>query len=196
MRYTLRSGVERRFSNRFGSNFRFGLPLVLALLILTWAVLHSNNSRINHKPLTLGIYTIKSPNNSGSNNSKSGNSNTSKNNKDTTASGSIPGASPTGTNFQPAATIGGGGSGGSLSSTVGSVQGTTTTGGQGGGSGGGTSGGGGGTVTPPPPPTSTVTCNNTGGVLPMTCTACAPPLLVPVGQKVLLYSTGSCTLIN
>jgi hypothetical protein len=55
-----------------------------------------------------------------------------------------------------------------------------------GGRGGGGSGGSGGTII----------CDNTGGYLPMTCTACTPDMVVPAGQKVLLSLEGTCALIN
>lgn len=186
MKYTIQQGVERAFSERIKGNLQILIPLLVVLAGVTaWALMPHGN---HQKPQTLGIYTVKTPDQASatSNNSKD------KNNKDAAAGGTSSAATP-GT-ISPiagrSASLGArsGGLGGAVSPVTG-----TTTGGLGGGLGGGGGTGGGGVSTPPAP---TATCVNTGGITPLTCTACTPPLLVPVGQKVLLYNNGTCVLAN
>jgi hypothetical protein len=45
-------------------------------------------------------------------------------------------------------------------------------------------------------PSGTVVCDNRGGVLPMTCTACAPSVVVPAGQKAVIATDPACALVN
>jgi hypothetical protein len=183
VKYTIQQGVERAFSERFKGNLQILIPLLLVLAgVTTWALMPHGS---HQKPKTLGIYTIKTSDQTGANNSngkkKNGNNNSS--------SGSLSVSSQP-SSIAPisgrSASISGGTSLGSTVAPVGSAV-APVTGGMGGGLGGG------GVTTPPAP---TITCVNTGGLTPLTCTACTPPLLVPVGQKVLLYNNGTCTLTN
>lgn len=62
MKYTIQHGVERQFSERVNSNLHFILPLLVILAGVTFFLMNAQNSdRKPTKPLTLGIYTINSP---------------------------------------------------------------------------------------------------------------------------------------
>ena len=172
MRYTIRDGAERPFSGRAKENLRYLLPLLVILVGVLFFALSPNDNKNNQKPYTLGVYTVKSPNTPAGNN----NSNNSSGND---GSSSSPTTSPTALSVN---TVSG------LGSTDNSAPTPTVTVPVGGMGGGGDTGG--------SPPTSVIACDNTGGILPITCEACAPALVVPVGQKVLLSSSGSCSLLN
>src|SRR5665213_585659 len=116
MRYTIRAGVEHPYSALASDSSRFILPLIVILAGVLYFGLHSYQLHKPASPLTLGIYTVKTPDNSGS--SLSG-SNSSGNSSDPSLSGS---ANQTGIN---PASLSSGSSVGSASSTVGGMGGGT-----------------------------------------------------------------------
>jgi hypothetical protein len=61
MRYTIRAGVNHPFSERAGDNSRFILPLLVILAGVLFFVQNPYHIRKNVSPLTLGIYTVKTP---------------------------------------------------------------------------------------------------------------------------------------
>lgn len=62
MKYTIQHGVERQFSERVNRNLHYLLPLLVILAGVTFFLLNLQNSgRKAPDPLTLGIYTINSP---------------------------------------------------------------------------------------------------------------------------------------
>lgn len=190
MKYTIRDGVEHPFSERASQSFRYILPLLVILTgVLVFALNQNHNSR-QAKPVTLGIYSIKSSSKTGGGTSSAGSDNK------TGGSGAAP-DSPAAADTMASSMAGQSVAPVSLPGSTSTSPVTGATGGMGGGlDGGGTTDSGGTPAIPPSAPTTTVTCDNTGGLLPMTCGVCASDFMVPVGQKVLLSSSGSCTLIN
>jgi len=202
MKYTIQKGVERPFLGRISDNARFLLPLLVILAgVLLFLLYPNNSSKRPNKPLTLGIYTVKTSDQKTS--SKPGSNTTGNNggNSDLSGSGQSPGINPQLGGFSPVTAVapptssssyttggivGGMGGGGGTSSTP------ITSTGSGGGSGGGTI-----TPPPPPPPTSTgsIVCTDLL-TLSQVCTACTPPLILQPGQKALLYTNGSCVAVN
>jgi hypothetical protein len=171
LKYNLNEGVDRKEEN-VQRSLMVSLPIVFAVLL--FALFHAGTHQTNkpaptNKPKTLSISTNK-PSSDTSNGSSAA------------PSGSTSTGSGT-TSGQVSSTGVGGAGAGTTSTTTPPV-----TGGRGGG-GGGTGGGGSGGA-------GVVACDNTGGVLPITCTACAPAILVPVGQKAVLATNGTCALIN
>jgi hypothetical protein len=168
MRYTIQKGVERQFSERVKTNSRFILPLLVILagvLFFSLNPYHSNKSP--SKPLTLGIYTVKTPGGGSDLSGGTGGSN---------LNPQLAAASPIFTAPAP-----------NTSGTTGGGSGLPV----------GGSGGGGSTIQPTSPPTSTgsVVCTDLL-TLSQVCTICTPALLLQPGQKALLYTDGTCTAIN
>jgi hypothetical protein len=78
MKYTIQNGVERRFSERVNYNSHFIIPLLVILAGVAFYLLNPyHSSRPPSKPLTLGIYTVKTPDNTVANNSGNPNSSSS-----------------------------------------------------------------------------------------------------------------------
>jgi hypothetical protein len=182
MRYTMATGVERPLSSRFTDSYRFLLPLLLLLVLVIAVGLRHSSIRQPAKPLTLGIYTIKSGHKS------SGQPGGQSNGQGASASVS---AEPTlNNNFAataPASYLQGGSGGGLASGNLQSAGGVTPpapTGGMGGG--GGSTG---------PVSTGTIVCSDLLSAAQL-CTACTPPVTLVAGQKALLYTDGSCVVIN
>jgi hypothetical protein len=171
MKYTIRNGVVRPFSEHISDNARFILPLLIILAGVLFFMLGPRHAQSPQHPLTLGIYTVKTPNQ---------NSGGSKTSSDTSGGPSSGSGAVALTGQSPVTPISLGTSSTTASSTPSPAVSPVTTGGMGGGGGG----------------TPVVTCDNSSGLLPITCLACAPALVVPVGQKVLLSTDGSCSLLN
>lgn len=198
MKYTIRNGVSSPLSERAKQNFRYLLPLLVILAGVLFLTLNPGTNGTKPKPLTLGIYTIKTPaspsnKGGGSTGSKSdnggggGSSATSPDlSGNMTASTVAPIAPASGLPGGAAPTSGGtavlpGGMGGGGGGTTGSTGGT-----------GGTGGGTGNTSAP----TVVSTCDNTGGISPLTCSACTTATLIAIGSKALIYSDGTCVVVN
>jgi hypothetical protein len=126
MRYTVAGGAQKQWSDRFNSNLRYVLPLMLILAGTLYFGLHQNNN--NHKvqkPLTLGIYTIKTPDktspdskpsDSNNNDSSSSTGGSILTPQSTIPSSSIAMASPASASSITGIAPGGSGSGGSIQS--------------------------------------------------------------------------------
>ena len=186
MRYTIQHGVEHQFSEHVNDNVRFILPLLVILAGVTFFLLNPYHfHKSPAKPFTLGIYTVKTPDN----NSKS-TSNDNNGSKNTGSSTNLSGSGQIAT-VNPQTTVSGM-SAPAGTSSLGSSTSTLPTGGM---------GGGGSTPTPsvtPPAvttPVATVVCTNTSAV-PIVCTACTVPITLMAGQKALLSSDGTCTAID
>ena len=181
MKYTLQSGVEHPLLPKFTDNLRFKLPLVAILLLMViFGLSHHGGNQRSPKPLTLGIYTVKTPDstNSSPNGSTGG-----------SGSGSASGGSTvlTGPTYQ--SLIGPPTSSSSTPSvTTPAVSSPVTTGG---GGSGGTGGGSGGVSSP----VGTVVCTGISS-LPITCALCTNPVSLTTGQKAILNSDGTCTVID
>ncbi|MDB5160751.1 MAG: hypothetical protein JWO96_131 [Candidatus Saccharibacteria bacterium] len=190
MKYTLRSGVEHPFSEKFTDNRRFILPLLgLLVLIIFLGLLHAGKFRSGPRPLTLGIYTVKTP---GSSSSDSGTGST--NNQGNPGGGSSMATSfpSDGTAANPqAATVLANATGSSTTPSSGTP---VATGGMGGGSLPVVQGGGTPMVpppivsTPPPPPPPPA------AVLPYVL--CSPALDLQTGGKRVLAADGTCITVN
>jgi hypothetical protein len=175
MRYTIRDGVEHRFSSKFANNYKLLIPLfallIFVVLISPW---HSAVKK-SPGPRTLGIYTIKSTSDNPS----------PSNNNPSTGGSSSPTATPT---LSPPL---------SQSAPLAASASPSLQGGMGGGvpSGGDVQSG--GSV-----PTSTVPttfpCVDITSGLAFTCTeqACTPPVTLIGSQKAWLTTTGSCVVVN
>lgn len=179
MRYTVASGVQNQMSDKFSDSMRYILPLIAVFLAAIYLGLNQgNNLHKVQKPVTLGIYTIKSPDNS-SGNSSNGTGNSSTN---PTAQNS-----PSGTSFSP---ISSGSPNGLASSTYvggfGANPASTTSSSP--------------AAVVPAAPTSTgiIVCDNSGSLVPITCTAtqCVGTVNLLAGQKALLYTNGTCVAID
>ena len=182
MKYTIQHGVERQFSERVNSNLHFILPLLVILAGVTFFLVNAQNSdRKPTKPLTLGIYTINSPDENKKDNPNGNTTNPDGDNGatnppalisvselDTLAAAGSPGA------VSNALPVGGRGAG--------DVQ---------------------GSVTPPPiavapsPVTTiaTIGCSDISAT-PLICAVCSSPISITVGQKVLLAADGSCYAVD
>lgn len=180
MKYTIQHGVERQFSERVNSNLHFILPLLVILAGVTFFLTNAQNG--DHKPtkpLTLGIYTINSPdenkngNPNGSNAGSGGNSAANNPPAPIAASelGTLAGAGNTGT--AAGLPVGGRGSG-DIQNAVTPPSNPIT-------------------VTPPPAPT--VVCTNLTAT-PVLCTACAPEFLLMAQKKAILASDGTCYAVD
>jgi hypothetical protein len=190
MKYTIQRGVNHPFSERFSSNSRYLLPLLVILVGLLFFVINPYHTTKKPSPLTLGIYTVKSstsnPGGSNNNDSTGGNSDLSGSGQNANVNPQLGvvtplsgGSAPAGTSPNPSAAIGG--MGGGLPDT-----GTGSTGGSGTGGTGGT--------TPSP---TTVSCVNQ---LTQTATLCVFPYqtcTIPL-SPVIGYKTvdGTCIVIN
>lgn len=188
MKYTMQSGLQRPFLPRIISNYKYLIPLLMLLVFVGYAGLMPSGPT-NHpgKPLTLGIYTIKSS-------SASGPSSTAGANKPNSSAPSNPGSSAppeTAAISTPApaysalgtALQGGMGGGGD---TLGGITITVPSGGT----------GGSGSGTPSPPPTFSCLDAISNAVVTCTYQTCTPPVSLLGGQKAYLTTTGSCVIIN
>lgn len=183
MKYTIRDGVERPFSARVNNGYKFLLPLLVILAGVLFFMLGPDRSPNKAKPLTLGIYTVKTPDQNGGNSS---------NNKSSDSNG--PGGSvASGTlaissqpSLSPASSISLGSS--STSSTIAPAVSPVVTGGM---------GGGGGDATPPTPSPTTISCVNqltqTATVCFFPYQACTAPLAGLTGVKAI---DGTCIVLN
>lgn len=191
MRYTMQSGVERPLLARIIDKYKLLVPLLLLLFFVGYVGLSgSSPGQKPAKPLTLGIYTIKS-------NGKSPNPSADKNNKSSNQPANAPIITASGESYSmttaapvyaaPAANLQGGMGGGG---SIGSIP---IGGGSGGGTGGGSTGGtGGGTGS------TTFPCVDITSGLTVTCTyqACAPPLTLTGSHKAYVSTTGTCVVVN
>lgn len=181
MRYTMQTGVQRPVLSRITGRYKYLIPLLLLLVFVGYAGLApSGPGRRPGKPLTLGIYTIKSSDNRGpaaANPSKDNH----KPSGSTANSATMSPASPAITTPAPAY----------------SATGTALQGGMGGGTSDGgdiTLPGGGGSPSPP----STFPCTDISSGVTVTCTyqTCAPPISLLGSQKAYLTTTGTCVIVN
>jgi len=177
MRYTFKSGVERRFSEKLKTSFRFILPLLAIFVLVVLLGISSNSPTPKKKPLTLGIYTIKSDdggsasgNNSNSGNSSSQDTSTSHPAAMSTSLPDTSGLASSGSNL-PSGGLGG------VPSSPPSTGSTPPAGGLGGG---------------------TVPTCSLNQIATYTClvTQCTPNVTLNSGQKAILGLDGTCVVIN
>lgn len=189
MKYTVQGGLQQSPLPRLVSRYKYLIPLLLLLIFVGYAGLTTSGpGRGPSKPLTLGIYTIKSSNDTGQagaagvnkphTSSPSGTGSGSTPPAATAISTPAPAYSATGTPLQ-------GGMGGG--DTLGGTGITVPTGGDTGGSGGSTGS---------PPPTFSCLDAITNAVVTCTYQACTPPVSLLGGQKAYLTTTGTCVIIN
>jgi hypothetical protein len=169
MKYTLAGGVNHR-NEDINRGLLVSLPIIAGLLFLSLL----GARHIGQHPVTGPAYSDISNNSKQSAAKKpAGTSANSPNTTGGVGSGSAPSPAVAAATTQPSTS--------SVVSSGGSS--TTLTGGRGGG--GGVSGAG------------TVVCTNSpGSLVPLTCTACSPPVVLAVGQKAILQADGTCALAN
>lgn len=183
MKYTIQNGVEHRFSDRVSFNTRFILPLLVILAGVLFFVLNPYHfSKVAPKPFTLGIYTVKTPNGSSSDNNKNS-TNGDNGSSNLNGSGQI-------STINPQQGL----AGTSMSSTSNFVS----TGGLGGGSAPTTTAP---SVTPSLSPIVTTSVATTGCTIgtvatPSVCGTCTSPITLVGAQKSILTTTGECIAVD
>lgn len=183
MRYTLQNGVDHQYSEKFTDNLRYVLPLLVILAVVAYyGFTHVGSPKRAQNPLTLGIYTIKTPD-SGSGSGDSAGTNTNANGAPSTDNSplSSPAVSAASQSSSPSNL--------DLSAATSGLQGTI--GGRGGGtlpSGGSVQPGAGDVQTSPIPTPSTTP------VLPYVY--CVPAIDIQTGGKRVLAADGSCVTVN
>lgn len=175
MKYTLQSGVDRPISQKFTDNLRFVLPLLfIFLLVVALGITQRGRGGNSRKPLTLGIYTVKTPDPNQNGGSSNGGGNTN------SPSSSSSAASLNTSSLSPVAS--GAVAPSDSSALTASTVPTTTTPPQ--------------TSTPPAP--LTFPCFDLSTGLNVTCTyqACTPPVALIGSQKAYLTVTDTCAIVN